>query len=72
MYFVCRRCWRKDGLDLLLDPSFFAMDYESLKCWRTTTDNLMTHDKTTFKVSMYIYYLLSLTAHQIHFFLINK
>ena len=26
------------------------MDHETLRSWVTTTDNLMTHDKTTFKV----------------------
>ena len=29
--------------------SFAQMDHETLRSWVTTTDNLMTHDKTTFK-----------------------
>jgi len=33
----------------LLDPSFFMVDHETLKSWRTTTDNLMTHERNTFK-----------------------
>ena len=51
-YQYTRRAWRKEGMELLLDPAFFQMDYESLSFWKTTIDNLMTHDKTTFKVSL--------------------
>ena len=36
-------------MELLLDPSFFMVDHETLKSWRTTTDNLMTHERNTFK-----------------------
>ena len=36
-------------MDLLLEKEFFQMDHETLRSWVTTTDNLMTHDKTTFK-----------------------
>ena len=36
-------------MELLLDPAFFKLDHETLKYWRTTTDNLMSHDRTTFK-----------------------
>jgi len=48
-YPYTRRSWRKEGMELLLDPAFFSMDHEALRHWKTTTDNLMTHDKTTFK-----------------------
>eukprot|EP00092_Neocalanus_flemingeri_P000320 GFUD01000342.1.p1 GENE.GFUD01000342.1~~GFUD01000342.1.p1 ORF type:complete len:1526 (+),score=540.23 GFUD01000342.1:2184-6761(+) len=48
-YQFTRRAWKKEGMELLLDPSFFMLDHETLKSWRTTTDNLMTHDNTTFK-----------------------
>ena len=51
-YPYTRRAWRKDGMELLLDPAFFQMDHEALRSWKTTTDNLMTHDKTTFKVGL--------------------
>ncbi|VBB30267.1 unnamed protein product [Acanthocheilonema viteae] len=44
-----RPVWRKATLDLLLDPTFFKMDMQSLKHWLVITDHLMTHDKTSFK-----------------------
>jgi hypothetical protein len=48
-YQFTRRAWRKEGMDLLLERDFFQMDHDSLRSWLTTTDNLMTHDKTTFR-----------------------
>ena len=48
-YPFTRRAWRREGMELLLDPAFFKLDHETLKYWRTTTDNLMSHDRTTFK-----------------------
>lgn len=48
-YQYTRKAWKKDALELLLDPGFFQMDLHSLQYWRTIVDNLMTHDKTTFK-----------------------
>ena len=48
-YPFTRRAWRKDGMELLLDPSFFMVDHETLKSWRTTTDSLMTHERNAFK-----------------------
>jgi len=48
-YQFTRRAWRKDGMELLLDPAFFLVDHETLKFWRTTTDNLMTHERNAFK-----------------------
>lgn len=48
-YQYSRKAWRKEGLELLLDPSFFQMDLRSLASWRVVTDNLLTHDRTTFK-----------------------
>ncbi|VDK66335.1 unnamed protein product [Onchocerca ochengi] len=44
-----RSVWRKATLDLLLDPTFFKMDMQSLKHWLVITDHLMTYDKTSFK-----------------------
>ncbi|VDM23892.1 unnamed protein product [Toxocara canis] len=44
-----RPVWRKATLDLLLDPTFFKMDVNSLKQWLVVIDHLMTHDKTSFK-----------------------
>lgn len=43
------KAWRRDVLDLLLDPNAFRMAPEALPYWRTIIDNLYTHDKTMFK-----------------------
>ena len=48
-YQYSRKAWRKEGLELLLDPQFFLMDLRSLASWRGLVDNLLTHDRTTFK-----------------------
>ncbi|XP_015109292.1 protein dopey-1 [Diachasma alloeum] len=48
-YQYTRKAWRKDVLDLLLDPAFFQMTAACLPYWRTIIDNLMTHDNTTFR-----------------------
>ena len=44
-----RKAWKREAMELLVDPTFFQMDLTSLRHWKTTVDNLMTHDKTTFK-----------------------
>ncbi len=51
-YQYTRKAWKKEAVELLLDPAFFQTDLASLHHWRTTVDNLMTHDKTTFKELM--------------------
>ena len=48
-YQYSRKAWRKEGLELLLDPNFFMMDPRSLVSWKVVVDNLLTHDRTTFK-----------------------
>ena len=48
-YQYTRKAWKKEAMELLLDPQFFQMDLPSLQHWKTTTENLMTHDKVTFK-----------------------
>lgn len=48
-YPATRRAWRKDVFDLLLDPSFFAVDPETLRHWKNIVDNLMCHDKDAFR-----------------------
>lgn len=48
-YQYTRKAWKKEAFELLLDSSFFQMDETCLVYWRTVIDNLMTHDKTTFK-----------------------
>jgi hypothetical protein len=51
-YQYTRKAWKKEAIELLLDPAFFQMDTPSLQQWKATIDNLMTHDKTTFKELM--------------------
>ena len=48
-YQYTRKAWKKEAMELLLDPQFFQMDLPSLQHWKATTENLMTHDKITFK-----------------------
>uniref|UniRef100_A0A2C9KBU5 Uncharacterized protein n=1 Tax=Biomphalaria glabrata TaxID=6526 RepID=A0A2C9KBU5_BIOGL len=48
-YQYTRRAWRKEAFELLMETSFFQMDAKSISYWHVIIDNLMTHDKTTFK-----------------------
>ncbi|XP_069103129.1 protein DOP1A-like isoform X2 [Argopecten irradians] len=48
-YQYTRKSWRREALEMLLDPGFFQMDIKCIGYWRSIIDNLMTHDKTTFK-----------------------
>ncbi|XP_038049265.1 protein dopey-1-like isoform X2 [Patiria miniata] len=48
-YQYTRKSWKKDAFDLLLDPSFFQLDIVSIHNWLPVIDNLMTHDKTTYR-----------------------
>lgn len=48
-YQYTRKAWRKDAMELLLDPQFFQMDSKCMEHWRVIVDHLMTHDKTTFR-----------------------
>lgn len=43
------RVWRRDVLDLLLDPQTFMMLPPTLPYCRITIDYLCTHDKNVFK-----------------------
>ncbi|XP_071529639.1 protein DOP1A isoform X2 [Panulirus ornatus] len=43
------RAWRRDVLDLLLDPQAFMMLPPILTYWRIIVDYLCTHDKSVFK-----------------------
>ena len=55
-----RKAWKKEAMELLIDPVFFQIDLTSLRHWKTTVDNLMTHDKTTFKDLMSrLFYFIS-------------
>ena len=48
-YQYTRKAWKKDVFDLLMDQNFFQMDELCISHWHGIIDNLMTHDKTTFK-----------------------
>ncbi|XP_006892222.1 PREDICTED: protein dopey-1 [Elephantulus edwardii] len=48
-YQYTRRAWKKEAFDLFMDPNFFQMDASCVNHWRAIMDNLMTHDKTTFR-----------------------
>lgn len=48
-YQYTRRAWKKEALELLFEPDFFRLDSVCIAHWRTIIDNLMTHDRTTFK-----------------------
>ena len=48
-YQYTRKAWKREVFDLLLDPSFFQMDEVCIGYWRIVIDNLMTHDRTTFR-----------------------
>lgn len=48
-YQYTRRAWKKEAFDLFMDASFFQMDATCVNHWRAIMDNLMTHDKTTFR-----------------------
>ncbi|XP_045708401.1 protein dopey-2 isoform X1 [Phyllostomus hastatus] len=47
-YAYTKRAWKKDVLDLFLDPAFFQMD-TSCAHWKAIIDHLLTHEKTMFK-----------------------
>lgn len=44
-----RKAWRRDVLDLLLEPALFQMEARALPHWRAIIDNLMSHDTATFR-----------------------
>ena len=48
-YQYTRRVWRRETFDLLFEPRFFYMQYDAMQHWATVIDNLMTHDRTTFR-----------------------
>ncbi|XP_071819814.1 protein DOP1A-like isoform X3 [Apostichopus japonicus] len=48
-YQYTRKAWKKDAFELFLDPAFFQIDASCVRGWKVIIDNLMTHDRTTFK-----------------------
>ncbi|VTJ64994.1 Hypothetical predicted protein [Marmota monax] len=47
-YAYTKRAWKKDVLELFLDPAFFQMDTSCVH-WKSIIDHLLTHEKTMFK-----------------------
>uniref|UniRef100_A0A8D2DKE3 DOP1 leucine zipper like protein B n=1 Tax=Sciurus vulgaris TaxID=55149 RepID=A0A8D2DKE3_SCIVU len=47
-YAYTKRAWKKEVLELFLDPAFFQMD-ASCAHWKSIIDHLLTHEKTMFK-----------------------
>lgn len=47
-YAYTKRAWKKEVLELFLDPAFFQMD-SSCAYWKSIIDHLLTHEKTMFK-----------------------
>uniref|UniRef100_H3AEA4 DOP1 leucine zipper like protein B n=1 Tax=Latimeria chalumnae TaxID=7897 RepID=H3AEA4_LATCH len=48
-YAYTKRAWKKEVLELFLDPVFFHMDSSCVSHWRFIVDHLLTHEKTMFK-----------------------
>ncbi|XP_025933426.1 protein dopey-2 isoform X3 [Apteryx rowi] len=47
-YAYTKRAWKKEVLELYMDPAFFQMDTSCIH-WRSIIDHLLTHEKTMFK-----------------------
>ncbi|KAM8976987.1 protein DOP1B [Pelodytes ibericus] len=47
-YAYTKRAWKKEVLDLFMDPGFFQMDASCIH-WKSIIDHLLTHEKTMFK-----------------------
>ncbi|XP_040279050.1 protein dopey-2 isoform X1 [Bufo bufo] len=47
-YAYTKRAWKKEVLDLYMDPGFFQMDTSCVH-WKSIIDHLLTHEKTMFK-----------------------
>ncbi|XP_043927484.1 protein dopey-2 [Protopterus annectens] len=48
-YAYTKRAWKKEVLDLFLDPLFFQMEIACVDQWKSIVDHLLTHEKTMFK-----------------------
>lgn len=62
-YQYTRKAWRKDVMDLLLDPSLFQMEVRSLRHWRVIVDNLMSQDISTFRDLLSMSYSMLCSCH---------
>ncbi|XP_056610813.1 protein dopey-2 isoform X2 [Triplophysa dalaica] len=48
-YAYTKRAWKKEVLELFMDPMFFTMDSSCTCHWRSIIDHLLTHEKAMFK-----------------------
>ncbi|KAI5703359.1 hypothetical protein M8J75_010863 [Diaphorina citri] len=48
-YQYTRKAWKKDAMDLLLDPALFQMELRCLRAWKSIVDNLMSQEPATFR-----------------------
>lgn len=48
-YAYTKRAWKKEVLELFMDPMFFTMESSCTSHWKSIIDHLLTHEKTMFK-----------------------
>ncbi|XP_066542058.1 protein dopey-2 [Hoplias malabaricus] len=48
-YAYTKRAWKKEVLELFMDPLFFTMELSCACHWKSIIDHLLTHEKTMFK-----------------------
>uniref|UniRef100_A0AAY4BHH0 Dopey N-terminal domain-containing protein n=1 Tax=Denticeps clupeoides TaxID=299321 RepID=A0AAY4BHH0_9TELE len=48
-YAYTKRAWKKEALELFMEPQFFHMDPSCACHWKAIIDHLLTHEKTMFK-----------------------
>ncbi|XP_017562051.1 protein dopey-2 isoform X1 [Pygocentrus nattereri] len=48
-YAYTKRAWKKEVLELFMDPLFFTMESSCACHWKSIIDHLLTHEKTMFK-----------------------
>ncbi|TSU63004.1 Protein dopey-2 [Bagarius yarrelli] len=48
-YAYTKRAWKKEVLELFMDPLFFTLEMSCVCHWKSITDHLLTHEKTMFK-----------------------
>ncbi|XP_035378759.1 protein dopey-2 isoform X2 [Electrophorus electricus] len=48
-YAYTKRTWKKEVLELFMDPLFFTMEISCACHWKSIIDHLLTHEKTMFK-----------------------
>jgi len=60
-YQYTRKAWKKDAMELLLDPTLFQMDDRSIQYWKIIIDNLMSQDTTTFRdfMGIFLFFVIS-------------